>query len=216
MMGHHGSMMGLPVSPLGCWIGRIILGLALVAGTAALAKVLWFQHQLRRYPWITLSAGNRVRCLESDTPFAAQVGFWRSRVVVSKGWLNGLTETEQVATLYHEQAHTHYQDPFCFWLLGILRRLTFWLPHTEQLWQELLLLREIRADRWAAQANDPLLLAELVVKLSRSGTEGYEARPLAIGFGDGTAGAGAAGRRSADRADRPQGRPVGRRIGICH
>ncbi len=186
VMGHHGSMMGLPVSPVGCWLGRLILGLALAAGVTSLAKILWFQIQLRRYPWIILNSGEQVRCLESDTPFAAQVGFWRSRVVVSRGWLNGLTEIEQSATLNHEQAHAYYQDLLGFWLLGIAHRLTFWLPQTDRLWQELVLLREIRADRWAAQKYDPLLLAELVVKLSRPGIGDYEAQPLAISFGDGT------------------------------
>lgn len=34
------------------------------------------------------------------------------------------------------------------------------LGYRTPLWQELLLLRELRADRWAAQQVDPLLLAE--------------------------------------------------------
>lgn len=46
-----------------------------------------------------------------------------------------------------------------FWW-GWLRRLTAWLPHSTELWQELLLLRELRADQWAAQQVDPLVLAE--------------------------------------------------------
>jgi hypothetical protein len=40
---------------------------------------------------------------------------------------------------------------------------TAWLPGSQALWQELILLRELRADRWAAQHTDPLLLAEALV-----------------------------------------------------
>lgn len=47
--------------------------------------------------------------------------------------------------------------------MGWLRQLTSWLPHTEALWQELLLLREIRADYWAARQVDSLLLAEALL-----------------------------------------------------
>jgi hypothetical protein len=49
----------------------------------------------------------------------------------------------------------------------MVRRFSFWLPHTQSLWEDLLLLREIRADQAAARHSDPLLLAELLVKLSR-------------------------------------------------
>ncbi|NJK53722.1 MAG: M56 family metallopeptidase [Leptolyngbyaceae cyanobacterium SU_3_3] len=67
------------------------------------------------------------------------------------------------SVLVHEQGHTYYHDTFWFFWLGGLRRLTCWLPQTEALWQELLILRELRADRWAAQTVDPLLLAEALL-----------------------------------------------------
>ncbi|NJL22358.1 MAG: hypothetical protein HC895_18575 [Leptolyngbyaceae cyanobacterium SM1_3_5] len=49
-----------------------------------------------------------------------------------------------------------------------MRQLTAWLPRTEALWQELLLLRELRADRRAAQQVDPLLLAESLLLVVQS------------------------------------------------
>jgi Zn-dependent protease with chaperone function len=167
-MGHHGNMMGMPVSPLGCWLGKLMLGGEAVLFLISLGKAFWFQAELRRLPWANLPSGDRVRSLESRTPFAAQVGIWQSQVVVSRGWLEELTTPEQMAILRHEQAHAHYRDPFWFFWLGLLKRWTFWLPGTDPLWHELLLLREIRADRWAMQDTDPILLAELLVKLARS------------------------------------------------
>jgi Zn-dependent protease with chaperone function len=113
---------------------------------------------------------------------AAQVGLWRSALLVSQGWLDQLTLAEQQAMLAHEQAHADYHDPFWFFWLGSIRRFSLWLPHTEGLWKELLLLREIRADQQAARTSDPLLLAELLVKLARQITLATHAPGLAPGL----------------------------------
>ena len=183
-MGHHGTMMGMPVSPAGCWVSRLICltlgGVFLVS----LGRALWFQVYLSRFPGATLASGEHVRCIDSDLPFIAQVGFLRSQIVVSQGWLDGFTEPEQRAILRHEEAHARYGDSFWFFWLGIVRRVTLWLPHTQSLWQELLLLREIRADRWAAEDSDPLLLAELLVKLARSNTPPATPLPSTASFWD--------------------------------
>ena len=48
-----------------------------------------------------------------------------------------------------------------------MRSLTSWLPNTEALWQELLLLRELRADRKAAEQIDSILLAESLLKVAQ-------------------------------------------------
>jgi Zn-dependent protease with chaperone function len=80
------------------------------------------------------------------------------------------------AVLTHEQAHHYYRDTFWFFWLGWLRRITSWLPNTESLWQELLILRELRADRWAAGRVDALLLAEsllMVVSTPMMGAENF-------------------------------------------
>ena len=48
------------------------------------------------------------------------------------------------------------------------RSLTSWLPNTEALWQELFLLREIRADLQAAQTVDALVLAESLLLVAQA------------------------------------------------
>ena len=82
----------------------------------------------------------------------------------------------------HEQAHANYHDPFWFFWLGVVRRFTFWLPGTQELWEELLLLREIRADQQVAQTSDPFLLAELLVKLSQQMTLAVQSPALETDF----------------------------------
>ena len=123
--------------------------------------------QLREYPSINL-AQTKARLLPIELPFIAQVGFWNPEIIVSQGILETLTTEQFDAVLAHEQAHATYHDTFWFFSFGCLRRLTFWLPNSENLWQELLLLRELRADRIAAQTIDPLVLAEALITLVRS------------------------------------------------
>lgn len=161
-MGTQGQMWGLPVG----WIGySLAVGFLSYAATTFLWAVLqaWRSvRQLRTHPQQNLN-GLSGRVLDYPMPFAAQIGFWRSELVVSQGLLNHLNPEQLEAVLTHEQAHAHHRDTFWFFWLGWLRQLTGWLPHTGALWQELLLLRELRADRWAAQRVDPLLLAEALL-----------------------------------------------------
>ena len=105
------------------------------------------------------------RLLEHPTPYIAQIGFWNPELVISAGLLDTLDEAHLQVALTHEKAHRYYRDTFWFFWLGGLRRLTAWLPNTEALWQELIFLRELRADRWAVQQTDGLLLAEALLSI---------------------------------------------------
>ncbi|MEM9905579.1 MAG: M56 family metallopeptidase [Cyanobacteria bacterium P01_D01_bin.44] len=122
---------------------------------------------VQHHPLATVQA-YPCRLLESHLPYSAQVGFWKPELVVSQGLLDLLDEPHLQAVLLHEQAHHHYRDTFWFFWLGWLKAITQWLPQTERLWQELLLLREIRADRWASEYTEPLLLAESLVEVAKA------------------------------------------------
>jgi Zn-dependent protease with chaperone function len=166
-MGSQGHMLGLSVG----WIGYL-LALSFL-GTGAVLLV-WLGGQgwrsiqhLQSYPLVN-RAGTAGRLLDTSIPYAAQIGFWQPTLVMSEGLLTTLQPDQLEAVLVHEQAHRYYRDTFWFFWLGWLRQLTVWLPHTEALWQELLLLRELRADRWAAQRVDPLLLAESLILMVKA------------------------------------------------
>ena len=103
--------------------------------------------------------------MDVSAVFSAQVGLWSSQLIVSRGLLAHLDSEHLAAVLAHEAGHQHYRDTFWFFWLGGLRRLTCWLPYSENLWQDLLLLREIRADRWAARSVDTLVLAESLMSV---------------------------------------------------
>lgn len=125
--------------------------------------------------------GQPIRLLEMDFPYSAQIGLWSPELAVSQGLLNLLSPLHITAVLAHENAHIFYRDTFTFFILGSLRRLTFWLPQTEALWQELLWQRECRADRKAAETCDPLLLAEALAIVAQTATPATM-MPLAVPF----------------------------------
>lgn len=159
-MGTQGQMWGLPVGWIGYSVAAGFLGYAMVTFLWVMIQAWRSVHHLQIHSQQPLGNGITGRVFAHSTPFAAQVGFWRSELVVSQGLLDCLSSEQLEAVLTHEQAHAHYRDTFWFFWLGWLRQITLWLPNTTALWQELLLLRELRADRWAAQRVDPLLLAE--------------------------------------------------------
>lgn len=123
-----------------------------------------------------------IRILEVPQLFCARVGFWHSELVVSRGLLQTLSPEHLEAVLAHERAHYYYRDTFWFFWLGWLRQIMAWLPETEALWQELLTLRELRADRWAADRVDPLLVAEALVAVVGDTVAIADSEPFCAAF----------------------------------
>lgn len=173
-MGPQGSMLGLPVG----WFSYLLVLVLFVGAIALLLQLAWQGwlaiQQTRTYPLQNLEVFSLPKSLEFgrllETPalFSALVGFWQPELVVSQGLLHALTSEQLAAVFAHEQAHFYYRDTFWFFWLGWVRSCTAWLPNTEALWQELLLLRELRADRRAAQQVDPLILAESLLLVVQS------------------------------------------------
>lgn len=143
-------------------IGFLIAAIVLFGQLALQARRSF--RQVKQMPEVMVLE-TPARLLEHSTLYIAQVGFWNPELVLSEGVLETLDESHLQVALTHEQAHRYYRDTFWFFWLGGLRRLTAWLPNTEALWQELILLRELRADRWAAQQSDGLLLAEALFSI---------------------------------------------------
>jgi Zn-dependent protease with chaperone function len=169
LMGPHGQMFWMREGWLSYSISIGFLGFAVIY----LLKLTWDSHkilrQIRSYPLTNLN-GYNVRILDSIAPYSAQIGFWRPELFITEGLMNTLDTAHLEAVLAHEQAHVRYHDTFCFFWLGWVRRITGWLPQTEAIWQELLVLRELRADRWAARQTDPLLIAEALLSVVKTTT----------------------------------------------
>ncbi len=169
-MGCHGEMLGVKAGSVGCFISG-----GLILFTSACLLKLAIQgdrsiRQVRNYPTQVIGQ-TAARILEFDLPYSAQIGFWKSQLVISRGLLTTLDREHITAVIAHEQAHVEYRDTFWFFWLGWIRSFSFWLPNTELLWQELLLLRELRADRKAAESVDFLLLAESLLAVAKAPLE---------------------------------------------
>jgi len=158
-MGPTGKMVGLQSG----WFSYLLALGFLIWSAVKLGRLSWegwgVVRKIRAYPLGELE-GKSCRILETNIPYSALIGFWQPELVVSEGLLQTLDRDHLQAVITHEQAHYYYRDTFWFFWLGWLRSITFWLPNTENLWQELLVLRELRADNWAAKSVDPLTLAE--------------------------------------------------------
>lgn len=158
-MGGQGQMIGLPSGWISYAIAALFLIYALFLISRSCLQGFKASQKISSYP-TQIHLGQLVYVLEVPNIFAAQIGFWQPRLVVSQGLINEFDILHLNAVLKHEEAHLFYRDTFWFFGLGCIRQITQWLPNTEILWQELLLLRELRADRWAVKQVDALVLAE--------------------------------------------------------
>ncbi len=166
-MGPHGRMVWVGNDWLSYNVAIGFLGFA-VFYLLKLTEAGWrMLQQVRTYPTTKLG-GKNVRLLDLSTPYIAQIGFWQPELVVTRYLLDTLSTEHLAAALAHEQAHYRYRDTWYFFWLGWIRQITNWLPQTEAMWQELLVLREIRADRWASKQTDPLLVAEALLLVVQS------------------------------------------------
>lgn len=166
-MGYQGEMLGLPASRLSYTLSMIFVTWGFLSLVKLGYRAWQSQQQLRQYSQQSIQ-GKTARVLEVDWLYSAQIGFWQPELVVSSGLLATLDSEHLQAVLAHEQAHYDYRDTFWFFWLGWLRSFTAWLPNTELHWQELLLLRELRADRRAIAQVDALVLAESLLMVAKN------------------------------------------------
>ncbi|MBW4480184.1 MAG: M56 family metallopeptidase [Tolypothrix brevis GSE-NOS-MK-07-07A] len=158
-MGPQGKMSGMYTG----WFSYVLTLICLAIVDILCIKLAFGGWQsvksVRNCPLVNVE-GKQVRLLSTEALFAGQIGFWHSELVISQGLLENLSPKHLETVFAHEKGHYHYRDTFWFFWLGWVRSCTAWLPNTDALWEELLILRELRADAYAASRVDPLLLAE--------------------------------------------------------
>lgn len=166
-MGTQGKMGGMYTNSSSYLVALIFLVFFKILGIKLTFQGWKSITSARQCPQINL-AGKQVRLLQTGALFAGQMGFWEPELVLSQGLLETLSPAHLESVLAHEQGHYHYRDTFWFFWLGLMRSCTACLPNTEALWQELLMLRELRADSYAASQVDPLVLAESLLLVMNS------------------------------------------------
>lgn len=166
-MGAGGEMVGFWDG----WVSYFLAGSFLITAIFNAIKLLLEAKQIiqqtRSYP-VKKIAQKNIRILKTSTLISAIIGFWEPEFTLSTGLLETLTPEQIEAVIAHEQAHYEYRDSFWFFWLGWVRNFSAWLPNTQTLWEELLTLRELRADAKAAQKVDKLILAEALLLTSHA------------------------------------------------
>jgi len=165
-MGTHGKMLGLENGHWSYALAVLLVGVAVFHLGRQFYQAARSQQGFPKQHQKTVQ-GYPAQILPLNVPYSAQIGWWHSQLVISEGLLTLLDDSHLEAVLAHEQAHVYYRDTFWFFWLGWIYHTTAWLPNSHQLWQDLLLLRELRADWKAAQTVDPLLLAESLVTVAK-------------------------------------------------
>ncbi|MBG1269010.1 M56 family metallopeptidase [Nostoc sp. WHI] len=158
-MSPQGQMGGMYTGSISYLLALIYLAFVAIS-CIKLAFQGWQSVESARNCLLVDVGDRRARLLQTGALFAGQIGFWQPELVVSQGLVQTLSPVHLESVLAHEQGHHYYRDTFWFFWLGWVRFCTAWLPNTEPLWEELLVLRELRADGYAALQVDPLVLAE--------------------------------------------------------
>jgi Zn-dependent protease with chaperone function len=182
-MGTEGKMGGMYTNSFSYILALISLGFFNILGIKLVLGGWKAIKSARECPQVNLN-GKKVRILQTRALFAGQIGFWQPELVVSEGLLDTLSPLHLESVLAHEQGHYQYRDTFWFFWLGWMRSCTAWLPNTEPLWQELLVLRELRADSYAASQVDPLVLAESLLLVVSNNPITSDVCCAALGAGD--------------------------------
>jgi Zn-dependent protease with chaperone function len=147
-----------------------------------------------------LGLAGRVAYSPSPAPLAFCFGVRRPRIVVTRGLVDLLDDSELGAVIGHEGHHARRHDPLRLALARAAGRALGYLPGMQDLVQHFVLLTEIAADRAAiAQAGSRRALASAVVKLAAQPIGPRESLAAVSGFG---AGPGRVGRLDALLAER--------------
>ena len=178
LMGYQGEMWGLKASRFSYYLAFSYVLIAVFNLLISFVNLHKLGQLIKQYPSQTIGE-QTIKILPSSFPYAAQVGFWRSQLVLSTGLLKLLPQEHLNAVIAHENAHQTHKDPFFFFWLSYLERLTFWLPNNRSLWHNLLLLRELRADQTAAETVDFLLIAESLITVTSATAKQKESLDLA-------------------------------------
>ena len=172
-MGYQGEMWGMKPTKISYALALSCLIFALFSLIKLSLQLYQTVKCIRQYPQVNVQQ-KTVRLLNTSFPYAAQVGFWRSELLISEGLLTLLSAEHLNAVISHETAHQKHKDTFVFFWLSWLEKLAFWLPNNQSLWNDLLLLRELRADHNASQEVDFLLLAESLLMVTESAMQETE------------------------------------------
>lgn len=143
-------------------IGNIVRFLEIEASAPAPGKIVLVENIAERH-------GLKVGLVMSEQPLTFVWGFWQSKLVLSSGLLNALTEAELQGVIEHEAAHHVRRDNLVKLFLSAASYLSLVYPLTRRIlrWQAEQI--EMVCDEIAAgRTKEPLEIASALVKVRRT------------------------------------------------
>lgn len=122
----------------------------------------------RKIRTLVLSLGieDRVKLIKNHNLFSFCTGIFSSRIFITSGLVNTLTEKELEAVLLHEQAHLNHHDPFKTILTKTIQSVFFFLPLFSEIRKHMSTTSEILADSFAVSyQNNPMYLRKAIKKI---------------------------------------------------
>jgi Zn-dependent protease with chaperone function len=107
--------------------------------------------------------------IEDARPVAYCLPGRRPRIVISEGALRLLTRPQAHAVIEHERGHAHEHHGLVMLPMWGLRKIFAWVPYARLAPLEMGSLLEMAADDYSAKRNDPVELAEALVRMATSG-----------------------------------------------
>lgn len=141
-------------------IGSLVRCLELSSEPVPAEHIAQVKQTCRQY-------GLEVGLVHSRRPFSFVWGYFKSKLIVSTGLLNGLSTTELTALLEHEVAHHQRRDNLLKWLLTVCRYSSVAFPLTNLIYRWWSHSVEMICDEVAAHHTHPLAVAEALVKIKR-------------------------------------------------
>ncbi|AFZ48292.1 peptidase M48 Ste24p [Cyanobacterium stanieri PCC 7202] len=189
-MGYEGQMWGVQATIISYILAWLCIGFAMINLVIYGIEIKLISKKIDKFAQEKV-LGHQVKILETSFPYAGLMGFSqqekslfkslnKSYLVLSRGLINLLSPDHLQAVIAHEKAHQTHHDPLIFFCLSYCKRITFWLPNNNLIWQDLILLRELRADHTASKSVDFLLLAESLLIVTQKAME--ESNPLEGNF----------------------------------
>lgn len=123
----------------------------------------------------------RVMCTSQADLTVFCIGWWRPRIVISKGLVETVAPAELLAILVHERHHQLRRDPLRLLLMKFIHALLFPLPVVHELHRAFLLRIEVEADEAAIEVvGRPSVASALYKMFTANQTIGQTLQPLPI------------------------------------
>ncbi|MBF2057924.1 MAG: M56 family metallopeptidase [Cyanobacterium sp. T60_A2020_053] len=171
-MGYQGKMWGYEATMISYSLACLYLVYGLIIFGKYIADVKKSSAPFTLYSTAKIYEAS-YQLLPTNLPYAGLITKLKfplisSTLVISQGLIDLLSPEHLQAVIEHEKAHQKHQDPLIFFWLSLCKRITFWLPYNEEIWSDLVLFRELRADATASEKVDFLLLAESLIMVTEA------------------------------------------------